>query len=128
MCIVLAVLALALGAQQFCRTRRHRPLLWILLAVLVLSAILAAETMASGVAQSLPMLLGGLMLWALLRRGEVGVTFALLALIPLTNLPQLLSLPIADAGTHATVACVVTLALTWWALRYGRGGSMDVRN
>jgi hypothetical protein len=126
MCIVLAVLALALGAQQFCRSRRRLVALGTVVAVFALSVTLADETLASGVAKGLPLVLGALTLWALLQRGKVGVALALLALIPLTNLPRLLSLPIVDAGTHAALTCVVTLGLSWLALRYGRGRLLGI--
>ena len=39
------------------------------------------------------------MLWALVRRSELAV-------------------PIADAAMHAVMSVVITMALTWWALRY----------
>lgn len=121
-CTALAAVALALGALQFCHTRGRLVLLGSLVAVLALSASLAAETLASGVAQSLPMLLGALMPWALLRRGEVGVAIALFALTPL---PRMLTMPIANAGTHAALACVMAVGLAWWALRQGRSLSAE---
>jgi hypothetical protein len=61
-----------------------------------------------------------LALWALVRRGAVGVAIALAALSPIVDLPQLLAAPIANAGTQAALACALTVGLSWWALRYGR--------
>ncbi len=115
-----ATVALVAAAAHFARTRSRTAVLGALVAIVTVGAILAAETLAAGISQSLPVLLGILVLWALLRRGETGVALATVALTPLANLPQLLATPIANADTHAALACATALVLTWWALRYGR--------
>ena len=62
---------------------------------------------------------------ALVRRGEVGVAVAMVALSALANLPRLLATPITHAVMHAALTCVVAVGLTWWALRYGRSLGRD---
>ena len=124
-CAALVVMALILSAVRFCETRRRTVLLGSLVAILAVSGVYAAETLSTGVAFALPMLLGVLTLWALVRRGEIGVAVAMVALSALANLPQLLATPINNAATHAALACVVTVGLTWWALRYGRSLGRD---
>jgi hypothetical protein len=100
-------------------------LLGSLVAVLAVSGVYAAETLSTGVAFALPMLLGVLTLWALVRRGEIGVAVAMVALSALADLLQLLATPITHAVMHAALTCVVAVGLTWWALRYGRSLGRD---
>lgn len=124
-CVALATVALTVSAVHFCHTRRRAVLLGSMVALLALSGTFAAETLATGVALVVPGLLGVLTLWALVRRGEIGVAIASIALSPITILPQLLAAPIANAAVHATLACMVAIGLTWWALRYGRSLGRD---
>ncbi len=119
-CVAFVAVALTLGAVHFCRTRGRTVLLGSLVAVLTASGVFAAETLSAGVAFAVPMLLDVLMLWALVRRGEIGVALAMMALSAIATLPQLLAAPIANAATHAALTCALALVLTWWALRYGR--------
>ncbi len=55
-----------------------------------------------------------------MRRGEIDVAIAFSALSALAEIPKLMAAPINNAATLAFISCVVTLALTWWTLRYGR--------
>jgi hypothetical protein len=118
--VALVIVALILSAVHFCHTRRRTVLLASLVTVLAVSSVLAAETLATGVAFSVAPLMSVLMLWALVRRGEVGVAVAMVALEALANLPELLATPITNAAMHAALTCAVAVGLTWWALRYGR--------
>ncbi len=117
---LLAGVALMLGAVHFARTRGRALLLGALALMLALASILAAEALPRGLVMLLIALVLALVLWALARRQEVGVLIAFFALAPLTTLPQMLSLPIVNAATHAALSCVVTIALAWWTLRHGR--------
>ena len=118
--VALVIVALILSAVHFCHTRRRTVLLASLVTVLAVSSVLAAETLATGVTFSVVALMSVLMLWALVRRGEVGVAVAMVALEALANLPELLATPITNAAMHAALTCAVAVGLTWWALRYGR--------
>lgn len=119
-CLAVVGMALILSAQHFCQTRRRAALLGSLVAVLTVSGVLAAETLSAAAALAVPMLLNVLMLWALVRRGEIGVAVAMVALSAIASLPQLLAAPIANAATQAALTCALAVGLTWWALRYGR--------
>ena len=119
-CAALVVVALILSAVDFCQTRWRTVLLASLVAVLAVSSVLAAEILATGIAFAAVALMSVLILWVLVRRGEVGVAVAMVALSALANLPMLLTTPITNAALHAALACVVTVGMTWWALRYGR--------
>jgi hypothetical protein len=123
--VALVIVALILSAVHFCQTRWRTVLLGSLVVVLAVSSVLAAETLAAGVALVMVALMSVLMLWALVRRGEVGVAVAMVALAALGNLPQLLAMPINNVATHAAMACVVAVGLTWWALRCGRSLGRD---
>ncbi len=118
--IVISVFALVLTATHFCSNRRRTAWLGALIALLAIGSALAAETYTTGAVNVTAAGLFPLTLWALARRGEVGVAISMLALSPLTNLPQLLGTPIANAAVHAVLSCAVALILTWWALRFGR--------
>lgn len=125
-CTALAVVALTRSALHFCQTRLRLVSLASLVVVFGLSAALAAETLVSGVAQGLPVLLSALILWALVRRGELWVAFSMFALSPLATLPSLPSMPIANAGTHAALSCAIAVGASWLALRYGRSPSPPI--
>ncbi|MEI8327450.1 MAG: hypothetical protein WCH44_19205, partial [Betaproteobacteria bacterium] len=117
---LIAGLALVLTAAHFCSSRQRTAWLGALVVLLAVASALASETYGGGlVAVATPLLLG-LTLWALARRGEVGVAISLLALSPLANLAQMLAAPVANAASMAAVSGVVAVVLTWWALRYGR--------
>ena len=109
-----------MAAVHFCRTRFRTVLFASLAVMLALGLAFVTDTLAGGGVMVVLVLLNVLTQWALLRRGEVGVMVAMFTLSPFVNLPQLLGAPIANAGTLAAVSCAVTLALTWWVLRYGR--------
>ena len=119
-CTAVAAVALTLGALHFCRTRVRAIVFGAICVALLVCATGAAETLGGGLALTVPALLGALTLGFLVRRGELGLAVALIALSPLAFLPKLLNMPIANAATHAALNCVVTLAMSWWALRYGR--------
>jgi hypothetical protein len=116
---------LILSAVHFCQTRWRKVLLGSLIAVVAVSSVLAAETLATGVAFAVAALMSVLMLWALVRRGEVGVAVAMVALSAFADLPRLLATPITHAVMHAALTCVVAVGLTCWALRYGRSLGRD---
>ncbi len=123
--VALVVVALMQSSVHFCGTKRRAVLLASLVAVLALSSAFAAESLATGLTLAVSGLLGAATLWALVRRGEVGVAIASIALSPIAALPQLLAAPIANAGIHAALACAVIVGLSWWALRYGRSLGQD---
>jgi hypothetical protein len=116
----LADVALTLSAVHFCCTRRRTAWLGSLVALVALSSTFAAETLGTGLAMVLPILLSVLTTWVLVRRGEIGVAIAFQTLSLFGELPKNMAAPTANAGNLAVVSCVVTLALAWWALRYGR--------
>jgi hypothetical protein len=121
----LAVVALTVSAAHFCTTKRHTALLGALVALVALSSTVAAETLGTGLAMVLPVLLSVLTTWVLVRRGEVGVAIAFQALSVFAELPKNMASPTPSAASLAAVSCAVTLALTWWALRYGRSLGRD---
>lgn len=125
-CVAVAAVALAMDAVRFCSTRRACLLLWILCAAIALCSALAAENMAEAATRGLPMVLAALALWALVRRGEAGVAIAMWSWLGVADLRQSLGMAFVGAATHAALACAVTLALTWWALRHGRSLGLHV--
>ncbi len=116
----LAAVALIAGSVQFCSTRRRTVVLGSLALLAALSSLLAGETLGSSLAFVLPVLFSVLAMWVLVRRGEIDVAIAFSALSALAEIPKLMAAPINNAATLAFISCVVTLALTWWTLRYGR--------
>ena len=116
----LAFVAVMVGAVHFCNTGRRTAWLGSLAVLVALSSTFAAETLGSGLAFALPVLMAVLTVWVLVRRGEIGVAIAFQTLSLFAELPKNMAAPTPNAASLAVVSCTVTLALTWWALRYGR--------
>jgi hypothetical protein len=111
---------LTMSAVRFGSSTRRTVLVGALAVVVALCSAFAAETLATGVAHTLPVLLSLLLLWTLLRRGEVGIAIAFQALTIIAELPKILAMPVANASAMAAVTGVVVIALSWWVLRWGR--------